>query len=340
MSVSCQSIDTTAARLKWLKLDWTILVCLSILALAVCLLGLAGFGILDPSDGYYAEVAREMVESGNFLTPHLNYVPWFDKPILCYWLIALSYKTFGISEFAARIPSAVLGASLVPLCFAFCRQFFRRRSALFSALVLLSAPLWIVLAHLSLTDMTLSFFVWLASGCLILRVKRHSLNLFLCGYVAAGLGMLAKGPLAIFLIGTFTFIYLLIESRSFSEFRCNLTNLNPIAGIAIVLIVAAPWYVAESITTHGAFFQEFFLNQNLSRALGTVDHKAGPFYYVPMFLGGFFPWCLLLLPWGRWRRALKWRGQICRVNERSKLIAFSGCAGIFALTFFTLLPTS
>lgn len=339
MSVSFQSIDTTAARLKWLKLDWTILCCLSCLALSLCFLGLGGFGILDPSDGYYAEVAREMVQTGNFLTPYLNYVPWFDKPILCYWLIAFSYKIFGVSEFAARVPSAVLGASLVPLCFAFCRQFFRRRSAVFSALVLLSSPLWLVLAHLSLTDMTLSFFVWVSTGCLILRVKRPSLSLVLCGYVAAGLGVLAKGPLAIFLIGAFTFIYLAIASRNLAEFKANIIKLNPLAGALIVLIVAAPWCVTESLTTHGAFFIEFFLNQNLSRALGTVDHKAGLFYYVPMFLGGFFPWSLFLLPWGRWRRILKWRGEICRVSDRGKLIAFSAGAGIFALTFFTLLPT-
>ena len=111
----------------WQRLDWIVLIGLIVVSILAFLAGLGSFGILDPSDGYYSEGAREMFLAHNWLTPHLNYVWFFDKPIMNYWLISASYAIFGVTEFASRLPAAICGAALVPVLYAFMRQFCRSR---------------------------------------------------------------------------------------------------------------------------------------------------------------------------------------------------------------------
>lgn len=332
-----QGIDNTRRGLVWQAEDGRVLALLAVLVACLFLPGLGSFGILDPSDGYYSEGAREMLESGDFLTPHLNYQPWFDKPILTYWLIALSYKLFGVNELAARLPSALCGGGLILFVYFLARQFLRRRTALFSAFVLCSMPMFLTVGHVSVTDMPLCFLVWLATGCLLIGISRNSRFITWLGYLGLGLGFLCKGPLAVFLVANYVVIFLLVKCRSQQDLWQCLKKAELIPGILIAGSVALPWYVMETMATNGAFFQHFFLNENVNRALGAVDHKAAFWYYVPVIFGGAFPWSLILL------LLLPFIGRLFgRKNSRflkDQIVIFSLAAFLFTASFFSLLPT-
>jgi 4-amino-4-deoxy-L-arabinose transferase-like glycosyltransferase len=339
-------IGSGSPGIPWDTSDWEILGVLLVAALFAFIFCLGSFGILDPSDGYYSEGAREMFESGNWLVPNLNYAWFFDKPIMNYWLIAASYRLFGVSEFASRLPAATCGALLVPGMYAFCRQFLRRRAALLGALALLSSPMWLILGHMSLTDMPLSFFIWVALGSFFVALERRRNRLVWLGYVAVGFGLLTKGPLALFLVAMNLGVYILIRRPSLEELWELILRLQVIPGLLLSFAIAAPWYLLVNADTRGAFFQEFFLNQNINRAMGTVDHKAGPLYYIPVLIGAAFPWTIVSLLAARlwFKPSMSYLKQ--RLGKPSanlplnfRCTTFGVLIAFVTATFFSVLPT-
>ena len=336
----------------WSKRDTTMLLVVLLLSICCFVPALGAFGILDPSDGYYSEGAREMVESGNYLTPHLNYEPFFDKPILNYWLIAACFKLFGVTELASRIPAASLAVLICVLTFVFARQFLSLRAAMLSALALMTSPMWVSIGHMSLTDMPLSCFVWISLGAFFLAIERNLRSLVWVGYLGLACGLLTKGPLAGFLVVANLALYLLATKRAPKEWLRLVGYLHVLPGIALTLLLAAPWYFMENAATQGKFFQEFFLNQNINRAMGTVDHKAGPLYYVPLFVGGAFPWMLYLMtlvpvfarePYRQlkrvWSKSQTSAAYGLQLSDRVKISTFALLSSLFMLVFFTALPT-
>lgn len=332
---------TSSPRLNpsnWTKLDWQILAAIVVGAILLCFPSLGLTPIMDPSDGYYSEGAREMLESGNFLVPHLNYVPWFEKPILIYWLIALSYKCFGVNELAARLPGAASAALLFSLFYPFCRQFFRRRAALLSTLVFASSLLVLLIAHVSVTDMPLCLLLSTTVGCLFLTITKNVSWTKWVAYGALGLAVLCKGPMAAVLVFVSLFAYVAFASRDIYTAWNSIKKLKLFYGALIVAAIAVPWFVAVTIVTHGEFFQEFFIRQNIGRALGTVNHKAGPLYYVPVFMGGFFPWSVYFLSFIpvialTVKRA---RFKCQKMTLRNKLIVLSALIVAWMYPFFTI----
>lgn len=292
-------VNQKPAPRGWTARDTLILTALIALAMVIFLPGLKSFGILDPSDGLYAECSREMLERHDLLTPSFNYQPFYEKPILIYWTIMIAYKIFCVSEWAARLPSALSGVLCVAALYSLSRQFINRRAALLSSLVLLASPLFAVVGHLCLTDMLLTLFMTCATLSLFGRLFGGSIWLLALAYVSLGLAMLAKGPVALFLVGGTLVLYLICRGRDPAEkwhqfWWRRLWPLHPIAGLALILAISAPWYIAEHTATHGEFFQEFFIRQNLGRAAGTVNHQNPWYYYIPFLLGGLFPWWLSL----------------------------------------------
>jgi 4-amino-4-deoxy-L-arabinose transferase-like glycosyltransferase len=336
----------------WSNRDTKSLLVLLLLSICCFFPALGSFGILDPSDGYYSEGAREMVESGDYLTPHLNYEPFFDKPILNYWLIAACFRLFGVTELASRLPAASLAVLICIGIFVFARQFLSRRAAFIASLALMTSPMWMSLGHMSLTDMPLSCFVWISLFSFFLAIERNLRPLVWLGYLAMGCGLLTKGPLAGFLIVANLALYLLVVKRPPKEWLRLIGYLHVVVGLALTLLLAAPWYFSENAATSGKFFQEFFLNQNINRAMGTVDHKAGPLYYLPLFVGGAFPWSIYLLtlipifarePFRRikriWKKSSAAVAADTNLNGRVKLTVFAALSSLFMLSFFTVLPT-
>jgi 4-amino-4-deoxy-L-arabinose transferase-like glycosyltransferase len=280
--------------------------------LGICYVGLIAslflFGIVDPSDGYYSEASREMLERGDYSTPTLYYKPFYEKPIAIYWLVIASYKLFGVHEFAARLPSAFAAIICSLVVLKILRDLNLKRVGVLSALVLIGMPLYAIVGRLCLTDMLfsanfsiaiLSLFAY-SSGS-----KRHYLWL---GYVTLAMAFLTKGPIAIVLGGLITAAYLcILASGPLRKFSVNqkdapwwhnwwrqLWYLNPLVGILIILAINLPWYLTENIRSHGAFFQEFFIRQHLGRVTGHVNHQEPWYFYIPVLLAGTAPWQFFL----------------------------------------------
>lgn len=337
------SKDGAARPINWQKRDWAALVLLACFCCFAFLPGLGAYGILDPSDGYYSEAAREMLESQDLITPHLNYQPFFDKPILNYWMIALSYKLFGVSELSARLPAAFCGGLMAILIYVFVRCLASRRAAFFAALILLASPMWLALGRMSLTDMPFTTFTWLALAAFFLAIKKANRYMAMLGYAALALGLLTKGPLAIVLVAINLGLYLLLTLKNKEEWLAVIKSLYVFPGLLITIVIALPWYAAVSDATRGAFSREFFFNQNFNRALGIVDHRASIFYYLPLLAGAAFPWSLLLLFQPRaWineiRVSLKSRSG-SNNHQRADLTTFGIICIIAPFLFFSALPT-
>lgn len=340
-TVTSDSRSNRSVRLncsgRWDKKDWQFLLFIAGIAFALFLPGLGSFGVIDPSEAYYSETGREMLEKNEWITPLLNYEPWYEKPALAYWLIAISYKLLGVSEFAARLPSALLGVALVLFLYAFTRRFLRRRAALLSALILLSSPLYQVVGHLSLTDMPFTSCVSVALFSLLGLLNSKSRIFFWLAYVSLGLAALAKGPLALMLAGLVMGGFLFTYKSTWAERWQSVRDLNPFKGLLVVALVAVPWYVAVCTATKGAFAKEFFLKQNFGRAAGTADHKFPPWFYIPYLFGGAAPWTILLL--GAPKVLLKGATRRATVSRRATLVKFAAVWAALVYVVLSLVPS-
>lgn len=281
-------------------MDWRILGLFFVASCLAFLPWLGAFGILDPTDGLYSEGAREMVESGNYVTPTLNYQTFFEKPILIYWLIAGCYNVLGVSEFAARLPAALSGIATVVLMYVFCRQLLRRRQSVLTASTLLSSGLFVIVGHIAITDVPLTMVTVTAMMSLLIYLRRRQFAFLLVFYVALGLSCLLKGAVLLGEVGLTFLLYellrrLVLGQSPWSSWWQLIIRLNPLLGLPLLALIAVPWYWAVDQVTHGEFTREFFVNQHLVRLTGQVNHANNPFwFYWPVLLGGFFPWSLLL----------------------------------------------
>ncbi len=311
-----------------------------IASLVTFLPGLHAYGIIDPSDGLYAEAAREMLERSDIVTPSSNYQPFFEKPILIYWMILASYKILGVHEVSARLPEALCGALCAVALLLFVRPFLGARAALFAALALLSTPLFVAVGRIAVTDVPLTLFMMLAALGLFSRLQGAHWISIAIAYIVLGLALLLKGPVPVVLIVFLLLLYMLLICPKGVQDRYRwwwqkLSLLHPLLGAAVILSIAAPWYIVEGITTKGEFYQEFFIRQNWGRALGTVNHQNEFWFYAPVYLGGFFPWSILtLVDVRRYFALLKNRRLLTR---RSHLEFFSLLWLLLILAIFSVL---
>ena len=302
-------------------------------SLLLLLWQLGAYGLIDVDEGRYAEVPREMFVSGDWLTPRLNYVNFFDKPPLLYWGIALSYAIFGVTEFAARLIPALAALLGVGVAAVLGRRMFGPRAGWLSGLILLTCLMWTVMARAIFTDMVVSSLVfcalafwWLAiSETESARRKTGFLALF---WASLGLGMLAKGPVAPVLCGGSIFFYLLICKR-----WSDLKNLGWLWGIPLFAAIAAPWYFAMALR-HPEFNHAFWFEQNFARFTGAitkVDHVEGPFFlfqYLPVVI---FPWSVFALP----ALFMSWKKLWPARTEKQRAAIFLLCTFIFVMLFFS-----
>ncbi len=253
-------------------------------------------GILNTTDSYYAEAAREMLNRGDFITPYLNFAPYYFKPILTYWLIIASYLAFGINTFASRLPSALSCIATVIALYALTRNYIGQKPALLAALALVSMPLFAVVGHISLPDTQLVLLVTITNLLLLGTLIGGSSRGLIPAYVCLGLAVLCKGPLAIAFVATCVGGFLLVSSASINDFKQRFFLLKPWLGLAILLAVALPWFAAIHIASNGAFTQFFFIQQNFGRLSGQFQsHNLPVWFYIPYLIGGFLPWLPILL---------------------------------------------
>jgi 4-amino-4-deoxy-L-arabinose transferase-like glycosyltransferase len=247
--------------------------------------GIQLVGLIGPDEPRYAQVAREMLERHDWVTPTLYGGPWLEKPPLYYWCAMLAYKaTGGVSDTAARVPCAVLSCLLVIFVFVWARRF-RRGMQLDAALITASAAMVVGFSRSASTDLPLAVMFTIAMLCWYAwhaGARRH----FLLGfYFFLALATLAKGPVAIFLAALVVAIFAALRRDG----KLVVRTLWPI-GIALYLVVAVPWFVAVQ-RANPEFFRVFFLEHNLARFTSNLYHHPQPFwFYLPVALAALVPW--------------------------------------------------
>lgn len=267
---------------------WCDLILLAAVFAVAFFLFLGRAPLLIPDEARYSEVPREMLERGDFITPHLNYVDYFEKPPLYYWLNAFSFRILGETEFAARFFSALLGLGGVLLTYCIGRAAWGRREGLLSSLVLGTSLGYLVQGRLAITDMTLTFFMTGALGLFFMAARAGEPRagwFYYLSYACAALAVLTKGPVGALLPGSVVVLYLLIGRRGHL-----LREMRPVKGFALCALIAVPWFVLVSIRNPG-FPGFFFITQHLERFFTTNLKRHEPFlFFVPVLLGGMFPW--------------------------------------------------
>ena len=250
---------------------------------------LGAYSLKEPDEGRYAEIPREMTILGDYVVPHLNFVRYFEKPPLLYWVTALSYKAFGVSEWSFRLPNAIAALLIVLAVYWFAARRFSEKAAFLASVMLVSSFGFFAMTHIVTIDMLFSFLLFAALLSFYefySSTRKRFLYLF---FGALALAVLAKGPAAIVLLVATMVLFLLAERRlSF------LKEMASARGFVIFAAIAVPWFVLVC-AREKEFFQFFFFDQNLTRFLTTEHNRSGPpYYFFPVLFGGLFPWSIFL----------------------------------------------
>ena len=250
--------------------------------------------LVRPDEGRYAEIAREMALTGDWTTPRLNGIKYFEKPPLQYWMTAAAYKAFGEHEWTARLWAALTGfAGVLMVGFAGARLF-GRRAALYSALVLASSVLYAAIGHMNTLDMGVTFCLTLGLLGFLLAQRgeagtRETRLWMLLAWTAMGFGFLSKGLIGLALPAAAMAAYALVH-RDISFLK----RFEPVAGSAIMLAIVLPWIIAVSIA-NPEFPHFFFIHEHFQRFLTQVHHRAAPWwYFAPILIAGALPWTAML----------------------------------------------
>ena len=267
-------------------------------------------GLIEPDEGRYAEIPREMLEKGDFITPTLNYVAYFEKPPLHYWLTAFSFKLFGLNEFAARFTGALAGLLTVLLVYHAGRKLFSRREGLASAFILGTSIGFLAQSRINLTDMTLTFWLSAALCCFIIAAEdneEHKGRYYCLFYAFSALAVLTKGLIGLVLPLGIIGIYLALTRR-----WNLLKELRIAGGTAFFLAVTVPWFVLTSLRNPD-FARFFFIHEHFERYLTKVHGRYQPaWFFLPVLLTTMFPWSIYAI------RAIKraWRERRHEDGER------------------------
>jgi 4-amino-4-deoxy-L-arabinose transferase-like glycosyltransferase len=301
-----QDIKEQALRLLKSPGTWAVF-----MGAAVILPFLGSAGLWDPWETHYAEVARRMVVDGDWITPRWQNELFFSKPVLIFWMMASSFKLFGISALAARIPFAIVGILGVYLAYRFVSRLTDSRKGLWAALVMATSPFYFFIARQAITDIVFCVFLLGALGCFLMVAleEKPRLRDILGIYIYAGLVALGKTPvgLAIPLLVVLCYLLLSGDWRVLKKIKLHI-------GIPVFFLIAAPWYIAVLVLHGKTFFNEFFLHHNIQRAFTGVHGERATFEYFFREMGyGFFPW-VALIPVAFGRIACRLRGGEARLS--------------------------
>jgi 4-amino-4-deoxy-L-arabinose transferase-like glycosyltransferase len=293
--------------------------------------GLGRQAITDSDEAFYAEAAREMVESGDWLTPHFNYQDRWQKPVLYYWLTAALYLVAGPVEWAARFWSALSGVGLVLVTWYAARSLTDDVAAWLAGAIVATCCGYFAMARLALPDLPLAFCV---TCCIWMALERR----WVLAGLAAGLGFLMKGPVALVVAA-------LVVVPIWWRERRRLVGRNPGEGgraidwrgvavaTGIFALIGLPWYVAMVVEHGPAYLQSFFVGDNLERfATGRFNEPRPIWFYLPIVIGGMLPWSafLLVLPWRALSAIVRRQRRLTDVEWRLVIWALA------PLLFFTL----
>lgn len=252
---------------------------------------LGGAPLFDVDEGAFTEATREMMLSKNYLTTYLNGAPRFDKPILFYWFQLASVSLFGQNEFAFRLPSALAGAVWSFAIFSFMRRMIGARQAFFAAVLMTFSLQVFVISKAAVADALLNCFIAITMLSLLGYYSTGSKKYLMTAFATTGMGMLAKGPVAVLVPSAVSFIFCLQEKKLKEWF--SMIFYPPGAGI--FLLITLPWYLLEYQDQGMAFIEGFFFKHNISRFSTPLERHSGSLlYYFPVLLAGMMPFTGLL----------------------------------------------
>ncbi|HEX8010539.1 MAG TPA: glycosyltransferase family 39 protein [Casimicrobiaceae bacterium] len=246
--------------------------------------------LVHPDEGRYAEIPREMVATGDWLTPRLDGIKYFEKPALQYWITAAAYEAFGVRQWTARLWPALAGFLGVLFVGYVGGRLGGPALGLASAAVLAGSIGYALEAHILTLDSGLTLWMSLGLGSLFLAQRaeatlRERRTWMWTAWAALALATLSKGLIGIVLPGGALILYSLLE-RDWALWR----RLHLVSGSAIFLALAAPWFVAVSVKNPG-FFEFFFIREHFTRFLTSEARRPGPWwYFVPILIAGILPW--------------------------------------------------
>ncbi len=270
------------------------LICLTILvslAALVFFFGLGNFPLFNPDECFYAEPAREMLDTHDYITTTLNYAVRYTKPPLFMWIMSVCYQLFGQNEFAARFFSACSGTALVGITYSMLVRFCSLRAACLGACVLISGPLFVATGRMAIADMPLALFVAGSLFCFFRAYKEQTRGLIWLGYVLIAAAVMTKGPVGVAL----PVLVLAVWHFLRGDLLKGLKFYQPHFGALLVACLALPWFVVETIVTKGEYFNCFIIMENFQRFTRVVSgHKGHWYYHILAIAAGLLPWSVFL----------------------------------------------
>lgn len=246
---------------------------------------LGSYPLIDPDEGRYHEIAVEMLKSGDYITPYLNGVLYFEKPILQYWLTAFFMKIFGISEFSGRIAPALFSLGTIFLTYVLGKKMFTFKTGLLASGILATSVITLVVGSMNILDMGLTFFVSLALTSYFFFKKSYQKKYLYILYVAMALGLLQKGLVGIVLPSMVIFF-----DGIFTKNLKIYLKILYLPAIIVGILVAFPWFYLVSLANPD-FLYFFFIHEHFLRYTTTVHHRYHPFwFFIPFIFVGITPY--------------------------------------------------
>ena len=320
--------ELTSGATRW-RLDRELIALVMLLIVCcVVLLPNLSYPLIEPDESRYAQIAIEMIDSGNWVTPTLSGVPYLDKPPLLYWLTAASMSMFGQNETAARLPCALSAVLTVLATFWLGKRLVGSNAALCAAIVLLLCGGFVLAGRFVIMDSLLTLFttVSLLSGYIAIAQGRLRWSWWLASAVACGLGVLTKGPVAIVLC-----VPPILAVQWFSGERHRVRTLGWLSFAGFAVMLSLPWFIAVA-GENSDFVSYFFWKHNLVRFASSFIHLQPWWFYLPVLLVGMFPASMLVLALGAF---LFSRSETLR-KHRGKDLGFLMIGSVWVIGFFSL----
>ena len=305
-------------------------VSLLLFTLVLYLAGNQLLAVTDTAEANYALTAKEMVLSGNWISPQIYGRFWYDKPIFYYWELALSFTLFGFNEMAARLPAALFGSASVLFTYWFARRTYGEKTGWLAAIILASSVECWILSKAVITDSTLFLFMSAAIAFFYLGYAENRTYYFLC-YVSAALAVLTKGPIGILLPGLACFLFLLYK-KDLKE----MMHVHLLSGLMLFALIAGAWYGTMCYLHGNDFLLNFIGVHNVLRATVSEHPSHNKWYfYLIVYFAGFAPWSFFI-PFSLYKRWKEKKLDLRSAHDATQLLLIYGFVVFF---FFQLVAT-
>lgn len=256
---------------------------------------LGWYALFTPDEGRYSEVAREMVLTGDYISPHLNGVIFLDKPILYYWLQASAIRLFGLHEWSLRFWPACIGILGAIMTYLSGSLLFNRRTGQLAAIILATCIMYFGGSHYANLDLEVAVFISSALLSFLIALQTHSkktrLGFLLGAYLFTSLAVMTKGLIGIVFPAVIVGLWIIVLNR-----WKLIPKMHLLLGLMIFLSITAPWFILVQ-KANPQFLHYFFIEQQFSRfmAKGHFNNLSAPWFYIPIIIGGLVPWSVFLI---------------------------------------------